>query len=106
MTPIYATTSAAAPALQYQQIEAEPIRQLQGSAGVATEPFLAVLEQLLSNRLSDHDRDRMVLGHEHLTGPAGHLDGEIVPGLGGDPGPRREQDQGTAIGANLQASPG
>jgi uncharacterized RDD family membrane protein YckC len=38
MTPIYATTSAAAPALQYRQMEPEPIREIQGGASVATEP--------------------------------------------------------------------
>ena len=38
MTPIYASTSAAAPALRYQQMEPEPIREVRGSASVATEP--------------------------------------------------------------------
>src|SRR5260370_20345193 len=38
MTPIYATTSAAAPALSYQQMEQEPTREIRGRTSVATEP--------------------------------------------------------------------
>jgi uncharacterized RDD family membrane protein YckC len=40
MTPIYASTSAAAPALRYQLIESEPIREIQGSASVV--PFESI----------------------------------------------------------------
>src|SRR5258708_12531705 len=37
MTPIYASTSAAAPALSYHQTEPEPTREMRGSASVVTE---------------------------------------------------------------------
>jgi uncharacterized RDD family membrane protein YckC len=38
MTPLYASTSAAAPALQYHQMEPEPLREIRGSASVAANP--------------------------------------------------------------------
>lgn len=38
MTPIYASTSAAAPALRYQQVEPEPVCEVHASAGMVAGP--------------------------------------------------------------------
>src|ERR1700730_10061519 len=41
MTPIYASTSAAAPALHYQLVEAEPIREVRSNAGTVDGPAVS-----------------------------------------------------------------